>query len=113
MPARRQHGGYGLILCRVRGAVDRRKSSFYRLIDGARLSFEGKPKQPGLVIGALLFGIGWGVTGMCPGSAAVMLGEGKVITLAAGFGMLFGTWLYALMYERKLRRKQVLQSHSC
>jgi hypothetical protein len=41
-----------------------------------------------------------------------MLGEGKVITLAAGFGMLFGTWLYALMYERRLKR-QSLQTHSC
>jgi uncharacterized membrane protein YedE/YeeE len=82
------------------------------VVDGARLSFEGKPRKPGLIIGALLFGIGWGVTGMCPGSAAVMLGEGKVITLAAGFGMLFGTWLYALMYERRLKR-QSLQTHSC
>ena len=75
------------------------------VISGAKLSFEGKPKQPGLIIGALMFGVGWGVTGTCPGSAAVMLGEGKVIVLVAGFGMLFGTYLYAHAYERKTRKQ--------
>lgn len=77
------------------------------VIDGARLSFEGKPGQRGLGVGALMFGVGWGVTGMCPGSAAVMLGEGKVIVLATGFGMLFGTYLYAHLYERKLKHMRM------
>lgn len=71
------------------------------VMDGARLSFQGKPRQKGLVTGALMFGVGWGLTGTCPGSAAVMLGEGKVIVLAAGFGMLLGTYLYARVYERQ------------
>ena len=76
------------------------------VINGSRLTFEAKPKQKGLVVGALMFGVGWGLTGTCPGSAAVMLGEGKVIVLAAGFGMLLGTYLYARMYERQLNSSQ-------
>lgn len=81
------------------------------VMTGARLTFEGKPKQPGLIIGALLFGVGWGVTGTCPGSAAVMLGEGKIIALASGFGMLLGTYLYAHVYERR-QKTNGIQIHT-
>lgn len=70
------------------------------VVNGARLTFEGKPMQKGLVIGALMFGIGWGLTGTCPGSAAAMLGEGKVMVLATGFGMLFGTYLYGFRRQK-------------
>ena len=44
-----------------------------------------------LVIGSLLFGIGWGLGGICPGPAlvALALGESKAFTfvLAMAFGM--------------------------
>lgn len=36
-----------------------------------------------LVIGSLLFGVGWGMVGICPGPALVLLGTGTI--KAAGF----------------------------
>ena len=45
-----------------------------------------------LVIGSLLFGVGWGLAGFCPGPALVALGAGywqaAVFTLAMVVGML-------------------------
>lgn len=72
------------------------------VINGAKLTFIGKPKQKGLAVGALMFGVGWGLTGTCPGSAAVMLGEGKMIVLAAILGMLCGTYIYAWIHQQRI-----------
>jgi len=72
------------------------------VVDGARLTFDGKPMQRGLVIGALMFGIGWGLTGTCPGSAAAMLGEGKLMALPTGFGILFGTYIFGFRKQKQL-----------
>ena len=51
-----------------------------------------------LVIGGLLFGIGWGLLGYCPGTAAGALGEGRIDGLWGMIGMLGGGALYAVIY---------------
>jgi uncharacterized membrane protein YedE/YeeE len=51
-----------------------------------------------LVVGGLLFGIGWGLLGYCPGTAAGALGEGRIDALWGILGMLCGGALYALIY---------------
>jgi uncharacterized membrane protein YedE/YeeE len=43
-----------------------------------------------LVVGALLFGIGWGLAGFCPGPALVALGAGYDKALVFGASMLVG-----------------------
>ncbi|MDF1562995.1 MAG: YeeE/YedE thiosulfate transporter family protein [Deltaproteobacteria bacterium] len=45
--------------------------------------------------GATIFGVGWGLSGTCPGTAFVQLGEGKLLALFTVLGMLLGTWLQA------------------
>jgi hypothetical protein len=50
------------------------------------------------VVGGLLFGIGWGLLGYCPGTAAGALGEGRVDGLWGILGMLCGGALYAVIY---------------
>jgi uncharacterized membrane protein YedE/YeeE len=47
------------------------------------------------VVGGLLFGIGWGLLGYCPGTAAGALGEGRIDGLWGILGMLCGGALYA------------------
>lgn len=54
----------------------------------------------GNIIGGVLFGIGWSITGMCPGPILVNIGEGKVYALAALAGALAGTSLFSIRYER-------------
>ena len=46
----------------------------------------------GLIPGAVLFGVGWALTGACPGVALVQVGQGSVPALAslAGIGVGIG-----------------------
>lgn len=61
-----------------------------------------------LVLGSLLFGMGWGVAGFCPGPGLVALGmgEGKALVFVAA--MLAGMVVFELI--EKLRSPRRLQS---
>ncbi|HOO90760.1 MAG TPA: YeeE/YedE thiosulfate transporter family protein [Syntrophales bacterium] len=50
------------------------------------------------ILGGLIFGIGWGVVGYCPGTAAGALGEGRLDALWGMLGMLVGAALFAEAY---------------
>jgi hypothetical protein len=67
---------------------------------GEPLVVKPKPRNPGNVAGGLLFGVGWSITGMCPGPIFVNLGEGKLYALAALAGALLGAALLGLVYPR-------------
>ena len=54
-----------------------------------------------LVGGGVLFGIGWGIAGFCPGPGLVALGMGEVKALAFVVSMLVGMGLFALLERRK------------
>jgi hypothetical protein len=47
------------------------------------------------IIGGILFGLGWGLLGYCPGTSAGALGEGRWDSLWGIAGMLVGAGLYA------------------
>jgi uncharacterized membrane protein YedE/YeeE len=71
-----------------------------RTLSGAALRVKPKPRHPGNVLGGILFGIGWSITGMCPGPILVDVGEGKVYALGALAGALVGAALFGLVYPR-------------
>ena len=52
----------------------------------------------GVILGGLIFGIGWGLLGYCPGTALGALGEGRFDALWGILGMLVGAGLYAEAY---------------
>ena len=49
----------------------------------------------GVVIGGLIFGLGWGLIGYCPGTSVGALGEGRLDALWGIAGMLVGAGIYA------------------
>lgn len=73
-----------------------------------RRSLDGEPiaipvKEPGrarYILGGLIFGLGWGVIGLCPGPIFALVGMGSVGALAALAGALHGTWLYGALKHR-------------
>jgi uncharacterized protein len=71
-----------------------------RTLSGAPLAVPPKPVHPGNVAGGVLFGIGWSITGMCPGPILVNVGEGKVYALAALAGVLVGAAGFATAYPK-------------
>jgi uncharacterized membrane protein YedE/YeeE len=63
-------------------------------LDLAKLSI--KPAiLGGNVFGGLLFGVGWGLLGYCPGTSAGALAEGRWDAIWGILGMLCGAALYA------------------
>jgi hypothetical protein len=52
----------------------------------------------GVILGGLIFGIGWGFLGYCPGTSAGALGEGRFDAIWGILGMLVGAGLYAEAY---------------
>jgi uncharacterized protein len=51
--------------------------------------------------GGLVFGLGFGLLGLCPGTVAGAVGRGSVDALVGGaLGLLIGTGLYATVYPR-------------
>ncbi|MEJ5990157.1 DUF6691 family protein [Ramlibacter sp. PS3R-8] len=53
-----------------------------------------------LVLGSLLFGIGWGVAGFCPGPAVVALGMGELKAIIFVAAMLAGMGVFELLERR-------------
>jgi uncharacterized membrane protein YedE/YeeE len=71
----------------------------YLLYDLGLVKLSLKPTiLGGVVIGGLIFGLGWGLLGYCPGTSLGALGEGRWDSLWGIAGMLVGAGLYAEAY---------------
>ena len=58
-------------------------------------------KAGGVAGGSLLFGVGWGVAGFCPGPALVSLGSGELKAAVFVGAMLLGMGLFELIEQMK------------
>ena len=62
------------------------------------------PKKPGIyryLIGGTIFGLGWALTGACPGPMFVLVGAGFYSILVVIAGSILGTLAYGLL-DKKL-----------
>ncbi len=58
---------------------------------------EGDVRYP---LGGFIFGLGWGVVGLCPGPIFALVGAGSLGAVVILLGALHGTWLYGAMRQR-------------
>lgn len=63
-------------------------------IGGKKLNFQGKPYHKGFIYGSILFGIGWAITGACPGPIFAQIGGGAYPALFTLAGAIIGALLY-------------------
>jgi len=49
----------------------------------------------GVIIGGMIFGFGWALTGACPGPLYAQIGAGYSVTIVTFVSALLGTWTYA------------------
>jgi uncharacterized membrane protein YedE/YeeE len=64
-------------------------------LDGEAVVIRKKPYHHGLVAGGLIFGIGWALTGACPGPLYAQLGAGYSVTIVTFISAVVGTWVFA------------------
>jgi len=69
-------------------------------IDGEPVHFSKKEFNKGQVIGGLLFGLGWGITGACPGPLFAQLGAGLTAVVVVIASAILGTWVYGFLREK-------------
>ncbi len=62
-------------------------------LTGDRYERRLKPFDRNVLIGGAIFGVGWGLSGICPGAAYASLGVGNVAILWAISGMFLGAYL--------------------
>jgi len=60
--------------------------------------------DPRLVVGSVVFGIGWGIAGFCPGPALVALGMGEAKALVFVLAMLAGMGIFEALESRATGR---------
>lgn len=63
-----------------------------RLGEGVRVVL--RSVHVGSVPGGVLFGVGWGLSGSCPGTVLVQIGRGHVIAVLTLSGIVIGNWLF-------------------
>lgn len=72
-----------------------------RNLDGEQITFSDKQKSiPRYLIGGTLFGLGWAMTGACPGPMFVLLGKGVWSVGIIVISATFGTFLYGLLRSK-------------
>lgn len=54
-----------------------------------------------LIVGSVLFGVGWGLAGFCPGPGLVALGMGSLKAVAFVIAMLAGMVIFELLEKRR------------
>jgi len=66
-----------------------------RTIDGENIATPKKTFHHGVIIGGLIFGFGWSLTGACPGPLYAQIGGGYLVTIITLISAVLGTWVYA------------------
>ena len=61
----------------------------------------GKNIDRPLILGGAIFGIGWGIAGICPGPALVLVGGGVLKGMVFVIAMLLGMALFEIFNRRK------------
>jgi uncharacterized membrane protein YedE/YeeE len=54
----------------------------------------------GNVYGGLIFGLGWAITGACPGPIFAQIGSGFLVIIVTLLSAIAGTWVYGLLKEK-------------
>lgn len=71
-----------------------------KTIQGEPITFQPKKFNKGQIIGGLLFGFGWAMTGACPGPLFAQIASGFTVVVVVLLSAIAGTWVYGYFRER-------------
>jgi hypothetical protein len=78
------------------------KRAGLKSISGESILIPAKPLGRGIqyALGGTIFGLGWALTGACPGPLFALIGNGVSVMLIAVVSALAGTWAYGWLRPR-------------
>ena len=76
------------------------KRNRLKTIDGEEIKIADKQFNHGTWIGGFIFGLGWAITGACPGPLFAQLGSGVGAAAVLILAALAGTWTYSALREK-------------
>jgi uncharacterized membrane protein YedE/YeeE len=65
-----------------------------KTLAGEKVEIPDKQFKKGQVIGGFIFGLGWALTGACPGPLYAQIGMGFTAVLVTLLSAIAGTWVY-------------------
>ena len=71
-----------------------------KTISGEEIKIAPKEFTKGNIIGGLMFGIGWAMTGACPGPLYALIGSGYLVITVILLSAVFGTYIYGVLRDK-------------
>ncbi len=71
-----------------------------KTMDGERVYIPDKSFDQGQIYGGLMFGLGWAITGACPGPLFAQIGSGFLAVVVTLLSAIAGTWTYGAVRSR-------------
>ena len=71
-----------------------------KTLSGENIVIPKKEFTKGNIYGALCFGLGWGITGACPGPLFAQIGSGFLAVGITFLSALAGTWTYGFFKDK-------------
>ena len=71
-----------------------------KTLSGEPIEISGKTFQKGQLYGGLIFGIGWAITGACPGPLFAQIGSGFGAVSITLLSAIAGTWVYGAIQDK-------------
>ncbi len=72
-----------------------------KTLDGEQIVITPKTFNKGQIYGGLIFGLGWAITGACPGPLFAQIGSGFTVVVITFLSAIAGTWVYGF-FQNKL-----------
>ena len=69
-------------------------------IEGEKIKLDDKKFNKGQVYGGLTFGLGWAITGACPGPLFAQIGTGATVIIVTLLSAIAGTWVYGRFRDK-------------
>ncbi len=69
-------------------------------MDGEEIVVHDKKFDKGQIYGGLMFGLGWALTGACPGPLFAQIGAGFTVVIVTFLSAVLGTWVYGKYHEK-------------
>ncbi len=69
-------------------------------MDGEEIVVHDKKFDKGQIYGGFLFGLGWALTGACPGPLFAQIGAGFTVVIVTFLSAVLGTWVYGKYHDK-------------